>query len=134
MTTRLHMMGNMISWRRRMPGFGVPAAQRDTCRRFTVEPVPPRQRTMVGLALSRPRHMEPLNALRHPTAGNGNGWFVWRGPAIPQEDDNFCTLARRAPGRTRPGAWAVSRPSPGWGVVLAPGYEDVWYDETLLNI
>ncbi|MGW0215805.1 hypothetical protein ACWDXH_15570 [Micromonospora chokoriensis] len=23
---------------------------------------------------------------------------------------------------------------PGWGVVLAPDYEDVWYDEALLDV
>ncbi len=24
--------------------------------------------------------------------------------------------------------------APGWGVVLAPNYEDVWYDEKLLAV
>jgi hypothetical protein len=24
--------------------------------------------------------------------------------------------------------------APGWRVLLAPGYEDVWYDESLLKI
>jgi hypothetical protein len=23
---------------------------------------------------------------------------------------------------------------PGWGVQLAPGYEDVWYDEAFLDV
>ncbi|MGW4679127.1 immunity protein Imm33 domain-containing protein [Micromonospora taraxaci] len=128
------MMGNMISWRRLMPGLGVSAAQLDTCRRFAVEPVPPRQRTMVGLAVSRPRHLQPLNALRHPIAGNSNGWFVWRGPAIPQEDDNFfAPLHVEHLDEYAPELGPYLALPPGWGVVLAPGYEDVWHDETLLD-
>lgn len=128
------MMDDMISWRRRLPGSAVSATQRDMCRRFAVEPSPPGQRTIVGFALSRPRELEPLNALRHSAAGSSNGWFVWRGPEIPQEDDKFFEplhvehLDEYAP-ELRP---YLALP-PGWGVVLAPDQEDVWYDETLLD-
>ncbi|MGK5741401.1 immunity protein Imm33 domain-containing protein [Micromonospora sp. URMC 103] len=82
-------MGDMIRWRRRMPGLDVSAAQRDICRRFRVESAPPKQRTAVGLALSRPRHLEPLNALRHATAGASNDGFVWRRLAIHHEEDKI---------------------------------------------
>lgn len=129
------MMGDMISWRRRLPDSSVSDVQRDMCRRFAVEPAPPEQRTMVGLALSRPRHLEPLNALRHPIAANSNGWFVWRGAAIPQEDDNFfAPLHVEHLDEHAPELGPYLALPPGWGVVLAPGYEDVWYDETLLDI
>ena len=129
------MMGDMINWRRRRPTSSASAAQRDVCRRFAVEPSPPRQGTMIGFALSRPRELEPLNALRHPIQGSGNGWFVWRGPAIPPADDKFFApmhvehLHEYAP-ELEP---YLALP-PGWGVVLSPDYEDVWYDETLLEV
>lgn len=129
------MMGDMVSWRRRMPGSGISAAQRDMCRRFGVEPSPPGQRTMIGFATSRPRHLEPLNALRHPISGTSNGWFVWRGSEIPQQDDCFFKplhvehLVDHAPEL----APYLALP-PGWRVLLAPGYEDVWYDDDLLDI
>lgn len=89
---------------------------------------------MVGLALSRPRHLAPLNALRHPAVGHTNGWYVWRGPAIPRDGDHFFTalhvehLDEHAP-ELEP---YLALP-PGWGVVVAPGYQDVWYDEALLD-
>ncbi|GAB3186666.1 hypothetical protein FHX75_111366 [Micromonospora palomenae] len=90
---------------------------------------------MVGLALSRPRHLEPLNALRHPIAGSSNGWFVWRGQAIPREDDNFfAPLHVEHLHEYAPELGPYLALPPGWGVVLAPGYEDVWYDETLLDV
>ena len=90
---------------------------------------------MIGIALSRSRTLEPLNALRHPVDGNSNGWFVWRGPGIPQDDDHFFDplhvehLDDHAPEL----APYLALP-PGWRVLLAPGYEDVWYDEILLDI
>lgn len=128
-------MVNMTGWLRRATRSRVSAAQHDICRRFAVKPSLPGQRTMVGFAFARPRHLEPLNALRHPVTGQSNGWFVWRGPAIPQDDDEFFAplhvehLDEHAP-ELEP---YLALP-PGRGVVLAPGYEDVWYDETLLDV
>ncbi|WP_239096097.1 immunity protein Imm33 domain-containing protein [Micromonospora lutea] len=110
-------------------------AQSDVCRRFAVESTPPCQGTMVGFALSRPRELEPLNALRHPIRGNGNGWFVWRGPEIPREDDQFFTaLHVEHLDEYAPELEPYLALPPGWGVVLAPDYEDVWYDGTLLDV
>ncbi|MFE9874647.1 hypothetical protein ACFYON_28860 [Micromonospora sp. NPDC005686] len=128
-------MCDVIEWRRRLPAFGVSAAQRDVCRRFAVEPSPPGQRTTVGFALSRPRELEPLNALRHPIVGDSNGWFVWRGAAIPQDDDTFFAPlhVEHLEEHTAELVPYLALP-PGWGVVLAPAYEDVWYDETLVNV
>jgi hypothetical protein len=109
--------------------------QRHTCDRLAVEPVPPASRSIVGIALSRPHELEPLQALRHPVAGESNGWFVWRGPAIPQDDDDFFValhvehLADREPDLVP----YLALP-PGWGVILAAGHEDVWFDERLLDV
>lgn len=90
---------------------------------------------MVGFALSRPRDLEPLNALRHPIAGGSNGWFVWRGPAIPQDDDTFfAPLHVEHLDEHVPELGPYLALPPGWGVVLAPGYEDVWFDEALLDV
>jgi len=50
---------------------------------------PPEPGTMIGVAPSRSRDLQPLNALRHPLVGRSNGWFVWRGGAIPREQDDF---------------------------------------------
>ncbi|WP_231924330.1 immunity protein Imm33 domain-containing protein [Micromonospora chokoriensis] len=82
-----------------------------------------------------PRELEPLNALRHPIAGNSNGWFVWRGPEIPQDDDGFFAPVHieHLDEYARELEPYLALP-PGWGVVLAPDYEDVWYDESLLDV
>jgi hypothetical protein len=90
---------------------------------------------MIGVAPSRSRDLLPLNAIRHPAAGRSNGWYIWRGAAIPQEQDDFFAashiehLQEHAP-ELEP---YLALP-PGWGVVLAPGYEDVWYDASYLDV
>jgi hypothetical protein len=110
-------------------------AQRHVCRRFGVEPAPPRRGTMIGLALSRDQSLLPLNAIRHPPVGQTNGWYVWRGEAIPTEQDGFFSpnhiehIMDLAPEL----APYLALP-PGWGVVLAPGHEDVWYDRAFLDV
>lgn len=109
--------------------------QRAVCRRFHAEPEPPKRATVVGLALSRPRTLLPLNGLRHPIVANSNGWFIWRGDPIPQEDNNFFSpvhvehVTDHAPEL----APYLALP-PGWRVLLAPGHEDVWFDDAILII
>jgi hypothetical protein len=89
---------------------------------------------MVGVALSRGPELGPLNAIRHPPVGQSNGWFVWRGGRIPEEEDNFFSPSHVEHVRERiPELLPHLALPPGWGVVLAPGYEDVWYDETFLQ-
>jgi hypothetical protein len=89
---------------------------------------------MIGIALSRGHELRPLNAIRHPPVGRTNGWYVWRGEAIPQDQDDFFSpshiehILDHAPELIP----YLAMP-PGWGVMLAPDYEDVWYDETFLE-
>ncbi|MBO0881349.1 MAG: hypothetical protein J2P17_13565 [Mycobacterium sp.] len=70
------MMDYMINWRRHQPGSVISTAQAETCQRFSTEPSLPAPHTMIGIALSQPRHLVPLKALRHPAVANSNGWFV----------------------------------------------------------
>jgi hypothetical protein len=80
------------------------------CKRFGSSVLVPSSDLKVGIALQT-LHLKPLNALRHPP----RGWHVWlvhlgRPQLVP-----YLGLAA------------------GWRVLLAPGYEDVWYDKSLLQ-
>jgi hypothetical protein len=109
--------------------------QRDVCRRLGVAPLLPEPGTMIGIAPSRGQGVQPLNALRHPPQGQSNGWYVWRGGAIPRDQDDFFVpshvehLVDRVPELVP----YLALP-PGWGVVLAPDYEDLWYDAGPLDV
>jgi hypothetical protein len=76
----------------------------------------------------------PLNAIRHPPVGQPNGWYVWRGDPVPQKDDDFFSPVHVEHALDQfPDLLPYLTLPPGWGVLLAPGYEDVWYDENLLE-
>ena len=53
-------------------------AQRRLCERVRVIPVQPGADQKVAIALDT-LHLEPLNGLRHPTEGEGWGWYIWVG-------------------------------------------------------
>ncbi|WP_444544551.1 immunity protein Imm33 domain-containing protein [Rugosimonospora africana] len=105
------------------------------CRRFAVGPAPPRPGTIVGIAMSRPRELDPPHALRHEVVGTTSGWFVWRGADVPQEDDHFFQPmhVEHLDGYAPELAPYLALP-PGWRVLLAPGHEDVWYDKVILDV
>lgn len=109
--------------------------QHQTCRRFGVGPLPPKPGTMIGIAPSRGRDLLPLNAVRHLPLGHANGWYVWRGAAIPRDQDDFFEPSHieHVMDGTPELVPYLALP-PGWGAVLAPGYEDVWYDESFLQV
>lgn len=75
----------------------------------------------------------PINGLRH-WPGETSGWFLWAGEGGPSEQPDYFKpthighLIDRCPEAMRYLALA-----PGWRFLIAPGYEDVWFDETLLD-
>jgi hypothetical protein len=84
---------------------------------------------MIGIALGRGTELRPLNAIRHSPAGSSNGWFVWRGGPVPPEADDFFSPMHLAHAADDfPELLPYLALPPGWGVILAPGYADVWYD------
>ena len=109
-------------------------AQRRLCRRFGVEAIPPRRRTMIGVARGRDPGLLPLNAVRHPPVGQTNGWYVWRGGPIPQDQNEFFSPSHVEHAVDEfPQLLPYLALPPGWAVILAPEYEDVWFDESLLE-
>ncbi|MFG1995769.1 hypothetical protein ACGFJ7_37940 [Actinoplanes sp. NPDC048988] len=107
--------------------------QRRVCRRFGVRGVAPGGGSMVGLALSRGPEVLPLNAVRHLPVGASNGWYVWRGEADPADDGFYSPLHVEHLSDHAPELIPYLALPPGWAVVLAPGYEDVYFDEDLLT-
>ena len=76
----------------------------------------------------------PINGLRHPPERGTSGWYLWAGTSFPAAADAFQPthahhLLQRCP-------WVLPylELAPGWRFLIAPGYEDVWFDKTLLDI
>jgi hypothetical protein len=88
----------------------------------------------LGIALSTLDGRQPLNALRHPPDAGTCGWFVWAGEEFPTADDAFAPMHIAHVPDYCPDLLQYLGLAPGWRVLLAPGYEDVWFDKTLLDV
>jgi hypothetical protein len=76
----------------------------------------------------------PLNALRHPPENGTCGWYIWGGEEFSEDPDFFESLCVEHLPEYVPALVPYLGLGPGWRVLLAPNYEDVWFDEKLLAI
>jgi hypothetical protein len=105
-------------------------AQRETCARFGVDPVPTPDDLKVGLARAG---SGPIHGLRHPPQGDTAGWYIWCGE-LSDAEDFFSPLHASHLSDELPEVVPFLALPPGWRFLLSPGHEDVWYDETLLEV
>ena len=108
--------------------------QAAVCARLGFPPVesPPSQ--MVGIARNVRDGILPLNGLRHPPENASTGWYIWAGEVFSQADDFFVPLHVAHLIDWCPEALDYLALPPGSRFLLAPNYEDVWTDLTLLDI
>lgn len=106
--------------------------QAAVCARFGVALDVPAAGDKVGIALGSLRS-RPLHALRH-SPGNGTcGWYVWAGD-ISEAPDFFSPLHVSHLHEHVPELLPYLGLPPGWRVLLAPGHEDVWYEEAVRGV
>ena len=91
---------------------------------------------MVGISKEIGQKAYPIHGLRHSPEGDGTGWFIWAGGnEIPQDDNNFFspTHAKHIFSDYPQIAKYLGLP-PGWRFVIDDkGYEDVWFDDKIVN-
>ncbi|MEV8511516.1 hypothetical protein [Dactylosporangium sp. NPDC051484] len=76
----------------------------------------------------------PINGLRHPRTEGLSGWYLWSSETFPEADDAFEAHHVRHLTHQRPEIMAYLALPAGWRFLLAPGYEDVWPDDSLLDV
>jgi hypothetical protein len=115
----------------------VVAAQIAICERYDVQHTPPRYDLKVGINLGGRTY--PINGHRepeNPAYDELSGWWFWNGERdIPQDDPHFFDSlhAFHLP-ESCPEVLPYLGLPPGWRFLIAPGYEDVWYDPVLLDL
>ena len=98
------------------------------CRRRTTRR--PESRWPSGTASSRRRRFA------HPPEAGTCRWYVWAGQIDDpsrEGDDFFVPLHVTHLADWCPQLVPYLALPPGWSVILAPGYEDVWFDPALLE-
>ena len=108
--------------------------QEQVCGRFGVKLVEAPNNRKVGIARNVRAGLQPLNGLRHPPAGGTTGWYIWAGEELPQDPGSFVPLHVSHLSSWCPQVIPYLGLPPGWRFLLAPQYEDVWFDKTLLDI
>jgi len=80
--------------------------------------------------------IQPINGLRHPTQGTTDGWYIWSGGEIPQGDhDFFDPIHVGHLIEKKPIILQYLAMPPGWRFQIdETGYEDIWFDESLLLV
>ena len=106
--------------------------QHAVCDRFgaTCAPCDPSEK--VGISNTALQGELPLNGLRHPPDGGTCGWYIWGGTELRDTPDFFKPIHVRHLAELRPEVLPYLSLPPGWRFLIAPDYEDVWFDESLL--
>lgn len=112
----------------------VTGEQQAVCTRFGVQPVAADLAAKVGISRSVRDGQIPLNGMRHPLEDGTTGWFIWAGEELSSDPDFFVPLHAEHLAEWCPEVLPYLALPPGWRFLLAPDYEDVWPDASLLSI
>jgi hypothetical protein len=103
------------------------------CKKFGVEFRPSPEDLKVGVARNVRSGIRPINGLRHPPTESTTGWFIWAGEDFSTAPDFFVPLHAKHLEEWCPAVLKYLGLPPGWRFLIADGYEDVWYDDSLLD-
>jgi hypothetical protein len=104
--------------------------QKPICKEFSSKFVSCENGTKVGIALKTIKLL-PLNALRLIPEGGTCGWYIWGGE-YSEAPDFFQPLHVEHLSKYVPILLPYLGLEPGWRVLLANEYKDVWYDKEIL--
>lgn len=104
------------------------------CEKFGASPLEPRPHSKAGVAANVTRSAVPVNGLRHPPEGDASGWYLWAGEELSSDPEFFRPVHIEHLNEMRPEVVKYLALPPGWRFLIAGDYEDVWYDESLLNV
>jgi hypothetical protein len=110
--------------------------QKALCDRLKIDWTPVEANSMIAFNESLLSETLPINGLRHPRTANIDGWYLWSGGDIPQEDDHFFQLLHvEHLLESRPIVLKYLGLPEGWRFQIDDnGYEDIWFDESVIKV
>lgn len=108
--------------------------QRRLCSRFDAKYVAAPRETTLGISRNFSTRDYPLNGLRHPLSDGTSGWFIWSGESLSADADFFLPMHIWHLEEMAPLVLPYLGLAPGWRFLIAPKHEDVWWDQSLLNV
>ena len=110
--------------------------QKEVCRRLNLQWTPVDLHFMIAINLALFTQSNPINGLRHPKEIKIDGWYIWTGGEIPAEQhDFFVPIHAEHLIEKRPVVFKYLGLPCGYRFQIDDdGYEDIWYDGSILNI
>ena len=113
---------------------GLADKQKAVCKKHKANYFPSSDNLKVGIALNVKEGLRPINGLRHPPEGETTGWYIWAGEELSDDSDFFQPLHLEHLPDWCPQVQKYLGLPPGWRFLVDGDYEDIWYDESLLNV
>jgi len=98
-----------------------------------MQPMAPEPDELVAIAHNVRSGLRPLSGMRYLPTGNSCGWFLWAGVEIEEDEDAFAIIHVSHVGEWAPDMVPYLALLPGWQFLIAPGHEQVWFDDRLLD-
>ena len=108
-------------------------AQQAFCAKKEMTCVPSSLDSKLGFAIQTQGEL-PINGLRHAPTGDTNGWYVWCGETLSDDPEFFAPLHTAHLADIYPEIIQLLGLPPGRRFLVAEGYEDIWFDESLLKV
>ena len=109
--------------------------QREICQKYRAEFIPTDINDIIGISDNTNGKLIPINGLRHPIIGDTSGWYIWSGEEYSESGDFFKPLHMGHLVDRCPQILKFLGLPPGYRFLIDnKGYEDVWYDRSLLDI
>ena len=111
------------------------AMQKELCEKYHVEWVESSPMMKIGIAKNTLTAGMPINGLRHPIEKDMSGWYLWASEGFPKDQDAFDSMHIEHLDSYLSQVLKYLGFPPGWRFLIdSKGYEDVWFDEKLLQI
>lgn len=106
--------------------------QESVCRRFDATPMECPPHLKVGISRNVRDGAAPINGMRVRSVGDTVGWYIWAGD-WSDDPDFFVPLHAEHLSSWCPQVVPYLQLPTGWRFLIAPGYEDVWFDAELAD-
>ena len=107
--------------------------QKLICDKFKAEFFPAGENEKFGIALET-IGLLPINALRHPPENGTCGWYIWCGEFMSEDPEFFKPMHVSHVNEYLPEIESYLALPPGFRILIAGSYEDVWFDSKLLKV
>jgi hypothetical protein len=108
-------------------------SQQEICVKYGAEFLKSDLDEKLGIALNVRDNLVPVNGLRQKPESGACGWYIWAGEGFSEDPDFFVPVHVRHIDEWNPEIKKYLGLGPGWRFLIAHDYEDVWFEQSLLD-